>query len=134
MVLDATAGSEVARLAARVNMVALGARAKDEGLFSSARTKIDAETLPAELRVNYLIESARGLRSFGDADAATQLLDEARDLATALQLNRSVFEVEEMLAERPSAVPATRGDTRVQDSDAAGEVEAALRAMAAAVA
>jgi hypothetical protein len=103
-------------------------------LFRSARTKIDAETLPAELRVNYLIESARGIRCFGDADAATRLLEEARDLATALQLNRSVFEVDEMLAERPTDVRATRGDTRVPDSDAAGDVEEALRAMAAAVA
>jgi hypothetical protein len=134
MILDATAGSEVARLAARVNMVALGARAKNEGWFKSARTKIDAETLPAELRVNYLIESARGFRCFGDSDAATPLLEEARELATALQLNRSVFEVEEMLAERPTDVPATRGDIRVQDSDAAREVEEALRTMAAAVA
>ena len=134
MILEATAGSEIARLAARVNMVALGARAKDEGLFQSARTKIAVDALPAELRVNYLIESARGFRCFGNADVAARLLNEARDLATALQLNRSVFEVDEMLAERPTDVRATRGDTRVQDSDAAGDVEEALRAMAAAVA
>ncbi len=135
MVLEATAASELFRVNARVNMVALAARSGDEALFASTRAQIDDATLAPETLVNYKIESARGLRCFGDAATARVLLEEARDLATEIGFNRSVFEAEEMLAERFVEVPATTsGGVRFMDTDAAAAVEHELRKMALAVA
>jgi tetratricopeptide (TPR) repeat protein len=134
LVLDATAATEVVRLNARVNMVALAARAGDERFFHAARAQIEKVALPAEARVNFLIESARGFREFGEHDAAAASLHEARVLATSMNLNRSVFEVDAMLAAPTHAAPATQNDTRVLDSDVVADVEHELRKMALAVA
>jgi hypothetical protein len=134
MILEATGTTEVVRLNARVNMVALAARAGDAALFASARAKLDGISLPAEAEVNYLIESARGLRRFGDAAAAVSLLESARDLAVEHNLNRSVFEAEEMLADRNTTADEQNGGIRVGDADTAAEVEQELRKMALAVA
>ena len=133
MILDASATTEVVRINARVNMVALAARAGNAGLFRNARALLEHTALPGEARVNYLIESARGFRCFGEPDVATRLLDEARVLATDLNLNRSVFEAEAMLAESAIRASTSRSDTRVEHSDVATDVEAELRKMALAV-
>jgi tetratricopeptide (TPR) repeat protein len=133
MVLEATAATELFRLNARANMVVLAARAGDKQMFDTWRGRIDDTAFTPEARVNYLIETARGLRTFGDRDAATGLLEEAHALATAYGFNRSIFEVEEMLAERTD-VKTTSGGVRYTDSDAAASVEQELRKMALAVA
>jgi hypothetical protein len=134
MILDVTAATEVPRLYARVNMVALAARAGDRNLFSSARAQLEGVVLPHEAQVNYLIESARGLRQFDDAGAAKALLETARELATEHGFNRSVFEVDEMLAERTGATQTTSGETHATDWGSAADVELELRKMALAVA
>ncbi len=133
MILDATAASEIVRLNARVNMVALAARAENEELFRSARARLEGVALHAEAEVNFLIETARGLECFGEIDNATELLKKARALATEHGLNRSVFEAEEMLS-RPAATrrPAIE-EFSVEHSDASTDVERELRKMALAV-
>ena len=133
MILEATAATEMVRLNARANMVVLAARAGDRELFTNYRTRLGRVTLPAEARVNYLIESARGLRLFGEPEAARALLEDARELATECGFNRSIFEANEMLAERAEVAQTTNGGTRVEDSDAAAGVEKELRKMALAV-
>jgi len=133
MVLEATAATELVRLNARVNMVALAARAGDNALFASSRTRLDGVSLPPEVQVNYLIESARGLRRFGESETARGLLEDARELAVSHGFNRSIFEAEEMLAERADAVHTTSGEFRFEDSEAAAGVEQELRKMALAV-
>jgi tetratricopeptide (TPR) repeat protein len=133
MILEATAATEMVRLNARGNMVALAARSGDKELFEDTRTRMEGVTLSPEASVNYLIESARGYRRFGDAERARELLENARSLATECGFNRSVFEAEEMLAERTVEVETTNGGVRFMDSDAAAGVEQELRKMALAV-
>ena len=133
LILEATTASELLRMNARVNMVVLAARAGDETLFSNARARLEGAALPAETEVNYLIESARGLRRFGDPGLAKQLLERARDLSSEHGLNRSVFEAEEMLSARDKEPQHASSGTRFEDSDSAVGVEQELRKMALAV-
>jgi hypothetical protein len=133
MILDATGASEMVRLHARVNMVALAARAGDEELFATSRSRLEHSTLPSEVQINLLIESARGLRLFGRADSADELLIEAREIASKHGFSRSVFEAEGMLAQRVDTSRTENTDVRVDDSLAAANVEQGLRQMALAV-
>ena len=65
MILEATATTQLVRLAARTNMVVTAARAGDEIGFRSARARMEGVGLPTEMEVNFLIESARGFRRSG---------------------------------------------------------------------
>jgi hypothetical protein len=134
MIVDATSTSELARIAARGNMVVNAARAGDEIAFRNARARMEGVELPTEFEVNYLIESARGLRRFGEAIAARELLERARDLASAHDMNRAVFEAEALLSAGDVAHETVSGETRYSDSDSAAEVEQELRRMASSVA
>jgi hypothetical protein len=134
MILEATTTTELARVAARVNMVIIAARAGDESSFEGARARLEGLELTAEIEVNYLIESARGFRRFGEMTTAQELLERARELALAHSMNRSVFEVDEMLASVELPAELESGETRYADSDSAAEVELELRKMALAVA
>ncbi len=134
MILEATTVSELLRMNARVNMVALAARAGDEELFHSARARLGGLMMPAETEVNFLIESARGMRRFGNADSARELLEQARDISTEHNLNRSVFEAEQMLAARDEVPENINSGVRFDDSESAAGVEQELRKMALAVA
>jgi hypothetical protein len=133
MILEATATTQLVRLNARVNMLVLAARSGDRELFAMSREQLESVTLAPETRVNYLIESARGLRKFGEPETARQLLEGARDLASSHGYNRSVFEAEEMLAERDVRVHATTSGALYEDAGAAEPVEQELRKMALAV-
>jgi tetratricopeptide (TPR) repeat protein len=133
LILEATAATQLVRVNARVNMVALAARAGDRELFANSRSKIDGLSLPPEALINYFIESARGLLRFGDPESANDLLEQARKLALEHGFNRSVFEAEEMLENRQGAADATSGGYLVEDSEAAATVEQELRKMALAV-
>jgi hypothetical protein len=133
MILEATSATELVRLNARVNMVVLAARANDTELFANSRRRLDGVTLPPESQVNYLIESARGFRLFGEPEKAKGLLEDAHALAVEHGYNRSIFEVEQMLAEREVEVNQTSGGIRFEHSEAAAGVEQELRTMALAV-
>jgi hypothetical protein len=133
MILDATAVTEYVRTNARTNMVVLAARSGDRELFTTMRARLEDTVLTPENQVNYLIESARGLRKFGEPETATALLEEARDLAASNGFNRSVFEAEEMLAQRDVPVHATSNGARVEYADAVEPVEQELRKMALAI-
>jgi hypothetical protein len=134
MILDATAATEMVRLQARINMVALAARAGYKDLFASSRTRLEGVALPPENRVNFLIESARGLHRFGKPEVARGLLEQARELAIEHEFNRSIFEAEEMLAERAVELNTQSGGIRFEHSEATAGVELELRKMALAVA
>ncbi|HVT40473.1 MAG TPA: hypothetical protein VHE78_15630 [Gemmatimonadaceae bacterium] len=131
LVLDATAQTETIRADARVNMVALAARTGDRDSFFRARKQVEPMTLSVECEINFLIESARGLRLFGDDDSATGLLERARGLATTHGLNRSLFEADTLLAETGIPVSTTRGEIHVLGQDPAAHVVEELRQMAA---
>jgi len=133
MILEATAVSEMVRLISRVNMVVLAARAGDRELFVASRARLEDVALPPEVQINYFIESARGLRMFDEPEAATALLQNARELAAEHGFNRSIFEAEQMLADRASEVSTNERSIRLEDADAAAVVEQELRKMALAV-
>lgn len=135
LVLEATATTETVLENSRVNLVALAARSGDRKLFAEMRRLLHNVELPSEVRVNFLIESARGFRIFGEPGAAIDLLTLARDIALEHGLNRSVFEAEGMLAERTETVTTkTSGEFRIAEPDPAAHVAAGLRAMAEAIA
>jgi len=133
MILEATTTTEMVRINACGNMVALAARSGDRELFESGRARMEGATLAPEALVNYLIESARGYRLFGEPERARTLLQDAIDLAREHGFNRSIFEAEAMLAERDALVEATSGGVRLEPSEAAADVEQELHAMALAV-
>ncbi len=90
--------------------------------------------LPPEAMVNYYIESARGFRRFGDANRAHGLLEDAHALAVEHGFNRSVFEAEEMLANRTTGLKTpSEAATRTEYSESTAGVEQELRTMALAV-
>ena len=133
-ILDATAVSETVRWNARVNLVALGARALNRDLFTRARASLEGVMLPPETLANYLIESARGYRSFGEPEVAETLLVQALELANLHGLHRSVFEIEEMFTAMTSGeLPVPEPSVNHPDSDALEEVVAGLRLAAAAI-
>lgn len=134
MILEATGATEMFRMFARGNLVALAARSGDRSLFVDARARMESTSLPPEALVNYLIESARGFRRFGEPENARQLLENARDLAVEHGFNRSIFEAEEMLADRGVEVATTAAKPHFADSHVAAGVEQELHKMALAVA
>lgn len=134
MVLEATTTTELVRHNALANMVALAARSRDPQLFAHAQTRMAGVNLVPEAQVNYWIESARGLRQFGEGERARELLESARALAADHGFNRALFEAEEMLAEREVRVETPTAGIREEYSQAAADLERDLRAMALAVA
>lgn len=134
LVLEATTALQTVRWNARVNMLALAARSGEQQWFLDLRKQLEGEALPSETSVNYLIESARGFRRFGQPDLAAQLLNDARNVATEHGLNRSLFESEEMLSEVVIAARNKSGEIRVAKPDRAAHVVHGLRLMAEALA
>jgi hypothetical protein len=134
LVLEATTTVETVRWNARVNVLSLAARSEDRDLFEGSRRQLEDKPLPPETRVNYLIESARGFREFGQPELAAGLLEDARTLATAHGLHRSAFEAEQMLSSNRIEVESARREIRPLEPDPAAHVVQELRRMAAAVA
>jgi hypothetical protein len=88
-------------------------------------------TLHGELRVNVLIETARGLFFFGDEVQAARLLDEAATRAQAEGLAGAVAEIQAMRAGTTIAV----GVRKVHDvTGPTGEIVIDLRERAVAAA
>jgi hypothetical protein len=133
MILEATATTEIVRSNTRGNMVALAARSGDKELFLNSQARMENVTLVPEAWVNYLIESARGYRLFGESERSQALLKDALALAIEHGFNRSIFEAEAMLADRDTIVETTNGGRRFEQSEAAASVEQELHALALAV-
>ncbi len=133
MILDVTAMNEGVRVNARVNMAILAARSGNREMFDKARALVPTTNLPPETEVNYLIESARGLQSFGEYVESERMLTKARSLAIQHGLNRSVFEIEEVLAGE-KVETTNRGGSPVYTESPTAYVENGLRQMAAALA
>ena len=130
LIIDATAISESIRLGAKVNLTALAARKGDRGLFERARADVPTHDLLPELEVNFLIESARGLRTFGEIGESEVLLLKARDVATAHNLNRSVFEIEQMMAGEALITPKRESGRFEESKTSTAHVEKGLRDLA----
>jgi tetratricopeptide (TPR) repeat protein len=132
MILDVTAMSEFVRRNTWMNMVALAARSGDRQLFVDSRARLEGVELTTETDVNFRIESARGLRRFGDESAAMELLASAIRLAEQHGLNRSVIEAEEMMHAQP--VEHSNGGTVPRWDESTVGAERGLRQMAEALA
>jgi tetratricopeptide (TPR) repeat protein len=132
MILDATAISESIRAGAKVNMTILAARKGDEAMFERARAQVPTRDLLPELEVNFLIESARGLRRFGRDGEAEPLLEQARAVALDHGLNRSLFEAEQLIA-GVVTVPARENGRSIEVGTSTEYVESGLKEMASAL-
>ena len=127
LLLDATAQSQNVRLSARVNLVALAARADDLEHFLEARERVAGLAMPGEAEVNFLLESAKGFRRFGDEVRALSLLREAKEKAEVLGLNRSAFEADELLRDPVPAVATRRDEIRTIDADPTAVIAREIR-------
>ena len=133
LIIDATAISESIRIGAKINMTALAARKGDRKLFEASRAQVPTRDLLPELEVNFLIESARGLRTFGEIEESDAHLIKARELALAHGLNRSLFEAEQMMAGKVEVMQ-TRESERSEEFETSTEhVERGLRELALAL-
>jgi tetratricopeptide (TPR) repeat protein len=135
MILEATTTDQVVRTNARVNLVVLGARSGDRDLFDRWRSELAGAELAAETTANFMIESARGLRRFGEPREATKLLESALAFARERGLNRALFEAEGLLGQREVVgAEATSGGIHAMSHDPTAHVARELRQMAAALA
>jgi tetratricopeptide (TPR) repeat protein len=134
LIQEATAASNEMRCLARVNLLSLAARERDLQRFELYDAMLAEVTLPTQIAVDYLIERARGARVFRSNAEAQPLLMEARDLALAHGLNRSVFEADRMLSERAEPVETSRSETRASSPDPAALVSVGLRKLLASLA
>jgi tetratricopeptide (TPR) repeat protein len=132
LIIDATAISESVRIGARVNLTALAARKGDREMFDRARAQVPTHDLLPELEVNFLIESARGMRTFGDLSEAEALLRQAQSVASTHGLNRALFEAEQLLAGVASPSKKTGGRPGEIETSTA-HVEQGLRELASAL-
>ena len=135
LVLEGRATTEEVRTVARANLVAVGARSGDRALFQASIARVRADQLAPFARVNFLIESARGYRRFGEEVLGESRLEEARALAAEHRLNRAIIEIDEMTTRRPT--PVTAVETPVltaPDGAPVAHVEGALRKLAASLA
>jgi len=134
LVLEGRATRSEVRVAARANLVAVAARSGDRALFHASLARVaDAQMTPFA-RVNFLIESARGFRRFGEAGQAESRLEEARALAEEHQLNRAIIEIDDLIAERDRSASPLVAATVERNQAPVSHVEGELRRLAAALA
>ena len=107
LIQDATAMTPEVRCIARVNLMSIAARLGERTQFDDYRNSLISIEMPPELRANFLIESARGERVFGSEQIAIVLLNEAQQIAQTHGLNRTLFEVDDMLPTVNSALMLT---------------------------
>ena len=132
LIQNATAVTPEIQCIARVSLMSVAARRSDRTQFDYFRNSLKGMTLPPDLQVNFLIETARGERAFGSNENAIALLDLARETARAHGLNRAVFEAEEMIATSVGApVKTESGEIQVNYPDPAAHVVDGLRRMLA---
>lgn len=133
LVVDAIAVTEEMRSSARVGLVSFAARAGDRAEFERALANVEGRAISAEDEANLLIESARGYQRFGALEQAAALLERGRLFAEAHGLNRSVFEIEPMVAEVARQVTSARAEVTAPTSAEATleDVELNLRELAA---
>jgi tetratricopeptide (TPR) repeat protein len=128
-ILEVTAVSEEPRESARVNQLVIAARVGDRRAFDSARAALANAQLTMEARVNLLIESARGLRRFGQVAEAEVLLAQAVSEANAHGLEGSVGEARR-LEQTWQHQPAPMAESDVAARAETAEVASDLRRMA----
>jgi hypothetical protein len=132
LIQEATTTSIEVRTIARINLMALAAREGDRDAFKAIRGQLAAVTLPPEMHVNFLIESARGMAEFGESQAVTELLQDAIGEARGVGLHQSVFEAEDMLRGLPlEGKKRVRGGISATEPDPAAYAVSGLRRMLA---
>jgi tetratricopeptide (TPR) repeat protein len=134
LVQEATAVSPEMRTLAVLNLMSLAGRECDATQFNRYRNALSNVSLAPDVRTDFLIESARGLRNLGDAQQARMLLEEALVSAREHEFHRAVFEAEEMIAAMQTGPAESSGRTPSVLSAPAAQVQLVLRTMAQAIA
>ena len=97
--VERTAPEASVRRHARLSLLFLAARQRDEMAFDSLRSALASETLTPRQQTQYALFSAQGLRRFGRIDLARASAERAIQLANQYQLFQLVFESEGELRE-----------------------------------
>jgi len=105
---ERTSKYDGARIRAQINLLAIAVRIADSELFAQWSKELEKATLTPDLRVNVLIELAKGSRVFGDDTAADDLFGRAAAFADAHRLARASFEIEMLRQEGRPAVAEQR--------------------------
>ena len=130
MMLEARASSTVVLVATRVNLLAVAGRERDREAFDRYRSLLAAMDVVPDHMPNLLIETARGLATFGEKDEARQYLARAIALADQAKQNRAVFEAEELLTQLGRVETQQPSDRRPAPSRSVVRIEEQLREMA----
>lgn len=93
-VLEVTASSEEPRLTARANIVIAAARAGDRRAFDTALKHVAADSLPLQGRLDLLIETALGLRAFGEDEEAARALASAEAVAREANVDWALTKIQ----------------------------------------
>lgn len=96
--MEAGTQAESNRMHARLGLMELGYRSRNEASFESYRRKLADMPLHTTLRTSYLLDAGRGLTIFGRFPEARASLIEALRLAETSEQNQRVFQIEESLA------------------------------------
>lgn len=132
-ILEVTASSEEPRISARGNIVIAAARSGNRELFDRARSNLSQAEMPAEARLNLLLETARGLFAFGQAEEAEQQLREAEQVAGRSERDSIASKLAEIRAQPRGVSHAANEVNSPRADDPASGVVATLRGMATSV-
>jgi tetratricopeptide (TPR) repeat protein len=97
-ILEITAVSDEPRQVSKAILLTAAARSGNRELFETTRQELASVTFAVETHVNLMVETAKGLRLFGELDEADRLLATASETAARVGLQASITEIEALQA------------------------------------
>ncbi len=105
MIIAATAEEQHIRWLATINLMELAFLERRETIFDQYRRELSEAALPPSLAALYLQFAGQGLRVFGHAVAARDVLERAHVVAREHDMNELLFKIDALLDEQASALP-----------------------------
>lgn len=104
LILAATAREQYQRWVATINLMELAAEEGVSIQFERYRQQLASATLPPLLRTQFELHVGRGYQTFGEFAAARTWLERAVQTASEHSFNQLLFEAEDALSKKESAV------------------------------
>lgn len=133
-VIEASARTQGTRWIAKINMMDLAYRTRNEVMFEQYRRDLADEPLPPVNRVSYLLDLGKGCTVFGMYAEARTALTECMRLATVHGFNRRLIQAEEALQAVSTAELTKSPPPLMEPARAPQEIEDALRQLLAQIA
>ncbi len=130
-IIEASARTQGTRWIAKINMMDLAYRTRNEVLFEQYRRDLANEPLPPVNRVSYLLDVGRGCTVFGQYAEARTALAECIRLATVHGFNRRLIQAEEALGQVSEVEQSKALPPAPEPSAAPDEIGEALRELLA---